>query len=275
MQLRHVIITRFNLATPGREAAHRARPGWLEERFDLFERYCLPGVAEQSCQNFDWIVYFDEHTPQWARDRAEALQAVRPFHACYTGLFDADGWARTVRGTVLGPPVKGRTLITSNLDSDDVFGRDYAALVQATARSRDGGSRFAINLPDGYVLAGKALYDHRHLQNAFTNLVEPDDEAFATTMTIRHMELSDHVPVIQAEGPGAWLQVVHDGNVSNRIRGRRCRRDKALGHFPAGLLDQVRNPSMPAVLFEGLVAAPLRTLRDTAFATVRKVVRVD
>ena len=29
----HVVTTRFNLATPGRESAFRNRPGWLAERF--------------------------------------------------------------------------------------------------------------------------------------------------------------------------------------------------------------------------------------------------
>lgn len=272
--LHHTLISRFNLATPGREVGFRTRPGWLEERYALFERYCLPSVAAQTCQDFDWIVFFDDQTPDWARERNARLQAVRPFHALYTPLFDNHGWARAVR-TVAGPPVPGRLLLTSNLDNDDALGFDYVERVQRAALAHANGTRFAINVPDGYVLADRAIYAHRHLQNAFTNLVEPDDEAFATTMTIRHMELSDHVPVLQAHGAAGWLQVVHGGNVSNRIRGRRVGGEEARRQFPREVLGDIAEPSLPARLFEAALAAPLRAGRDRAFALARRLVRVD
>lgn len=274
MSLCHTLITRFNLATPGREVAYRTRPGWLEERFVLFERYCLPSIAAQSCQDFGWIVYFDEGTPAWARERIEAARAVRDFHPCYTGLFDGTGWARTVRERI-GAPQPGRMLLTSNLDNDDALSRDYVARVQQAARDHAGLGRFAVNVPQGLVLSGAAVFAHRHLQNAFTNLAEPDDRAFATTMTIRHMELADHVPVVQAEGPAGWLQVVHGGNVSNRVRGRRVGREEAVRQFPAEVLGEIADPSLVTRAMETLVIAPLRHARDRAFALARRIVRVD
>lgn len=272
--LHHTLISRFNLATPGREVAFRARPGWLAERFALFERYCLPSVADQTCQDFDWIVFFDDQTPDWARARAEQLQSVRPFHALYTPLFDNDGWARAVRA-VAGPAQAGRLIVTSNLDNDDALGFDFIERVQKAARAHFRGRRFAINVPDGYVLADRAIYAHRHLQNAFTNMAEPDDEAMATTMTIRHMELFDHVEVVQAHGAAGWLQVVHGGNVSNRIRGRRIGGDEARRQFPAGVLGKIAETSLPARLFEAVLAVPFRALRDRLFVFARRIVRVD
>lgn len=277
MDLRHVLITRFNLATAGREVAFRERPGWLESRFELFERHCLPSVAAQSEQAFDWIVYFDEHTPGWARDRIARLQDVRAFRACYTALFDASGWARTVRETI-GEPVAGRVIVTSNLDNDDGLAVDHIARVQQAVRQggteRDG-ARYAVNVPNGYVLQGRALFAHRHLSNAFSNLVEPDDASFATVMTIRHMELHAHVPVVQAEGPGTWLQIVHDGNVSNRVRGRRVGGNHAAGRFAAGVTGPIDDPSPWLAAYESLLAAPFRYFRDKAFALARRIVPVD
>lgn len=270
--LRHILITRFNLATGGREAGLRARPGWLERRFDLFERICLPSVAAQDEQAFDWILYFDEATPGWARDRLEALRRTRHFHVFYTGLFDHRGWARSVRG-LIGEPLPGRVLITSNLDNDDALARDYVARVQAAARFHADKPRFAVNLPDGFVLAGDALYAHRHFQNAFTNLIEPDDANFATVKTIRHMELSDHVEVMQAEGRPAWIQLVHDGNVSNRIRGRRVDPGQAEGRFPSGIMDAAAPPSPVSRALEGWLLSPLRNLRDSLFAALGRMAR--
>lgn len=272
--LHHTLITRFNLATPGREIAFRTRPGWLEERFALFERYCLPSVAAQSCQSFDWILFFDDGTPLWAREAATRLQAVRPFHALYTPLFGNDGWAQAVRA-VAGPPQPGRLLVTSNLDNDDALAFDYVERVQKAARESARHGRFAVNVPEGCVLSDGALFAHKHLHSAFTNLVEPDDEGFATTMTIRHMELFDHVPVVQAQGPAGWLQVVHGGNVSNRVRGRRIGPKEAGRQFPQSVLGAIATPSLPVRLAEALVLAPLRGARDHAFAFARRIVRVD
>jgi hypothetical protein len=270
----HVVMTRFNLPTPGREASHRERPGWLEERFDLFERYCLPGMAAQTGQDFSWLVFFDEQTPAWARERIDAARRVRDFHPVYSGMFPSDGWARAVR-SLIGAPAAGRRVITSNLDNDDALGLDALARVRRAAAAHDPGGRFAINLPDGYVLAGDSLFAHRHLHNAFTHLVEPDDDRLATTMTIRHMELFRHVPVIQAEGPGAWLQVVHGGNVSNKVRGRQVSKAEASRCFPAVIIAEVRDPGPLRALIEWILLAPARSLRDRAFALARRLVPAD
>lgn len=274
MDLRHVLLTRFNLPTAGREVAFRTRDGWLEQRVDLFARICLPSVAAQTEPQFDWIVYFDAQSPAWLRERVEELRQERDFHPCYTGLFDSGGWARTVR-EVIGPPQAGRWIITSNLDNDDALASDYIARVRAAARSAPASERYAINLPDGYVLCGARLFAHRHLQNAFTNLCEPDDGRLATTMTIRHMELADHVRVIQAEGAPGWVQFVHDSNVSNRIRGVRIAPQAIDGHFPPDLFAAVKVPSLLAGFAERSIAGPARALRDRIFAAIRRVVRVD
>ena len=48
----HFIITRFNLnlyAQDKHDLPTRT-DRWLEHRFEVFERYCLPSVAAQSCR---------------------------------------------------------------------------------------------------------------------------------------------------------------------------------------------------------------------------------
>src|SRR6056297_2423472 len=122
LMLTHVIMTRFNLATPGREAAMRNDPGWLADRFELFEDYCLPSVAAQTERGFYWILYFDENTPPEYKERITALRDVFPFHAYYTGLFPSEGWPRSVSETV---SVETPFLLTSRLDNDDALSTEY------------------------------------------------------------------------------------------------------------------------------------------------------
>ena len=269
LNVRHVLLTRFNLATTGRERALRDDPAWLADRFDLFERYCLPSVASQTDDRFDWMIFFDEHTADWARGRIEQAQRIVPFHAVFTPMFGGDGWGRFTR-LLVGPPVLERFIVTSNLDNDDGLAVDYVARIHAAvAASRFAPTPYAINFAQGVVLCGGARYLHRHLSNAFTNLVEADGPAIRTANTIRHMELKRHVPVIQDDGPPAWLQVVHGGNVSNRARGRLLRFLEP-DRFPEAVLGPPAHIPLWRLVLENGILSPARTARDAAAQIYRR-----
>lgn len=269
--LKHVLLTRFNLATPGREARLRARPDWLAGRFDLFERYCLPSVAAQTDEDFGWIILYDDQTEDWARQRIAEQQKIVPFRAVFTPMFHGGKWAAFTRLTI-GPPQAGRTVVTSNLDSDDGLASDYVARVKRVVAETTLVRPYAINFENGLILHDGAGYWHRHLHNAFTNLVEDDTPAMRASNSVDHMVLFDTVPVVQERGPPAWLQVVHDSNVSNKIRGRLLRRiDPAW--FPAAVIGAPRPVPMLRLLIENGVVAPLRKMRDLAIGIVRPILR--
>lgn len=259
-------MTRFNLATPGREASFRTRPDWLAKRFELFERYCLSGMAAQTEQDFDWIIYFDDGTPPEFRARISELQKRRSFIAFYTPLFPANGWRDSVFASV-----SKRTpfLLTTNLDNDDSLAIDYVARLHEVAARHAGESRLGINFLHGYVLNGSRLYAHEHSSNAFTNLLERFDDSARTAPSIMHMELAKHAPVHQIEGAGAWLQVIHGGNVSNKIRGRRVSRSLADERFAPQAITAVTDPGLIELTTDRLVYAPVRRARDAAIAAVR------
>ncbi len=56
--VQHFLFTRFNLRNESWNSTKNANPvlteEWLEKRFDLFERFCLPSVKAQINQNFRW-----------------------------------------------------------------------------------------------------------------------------------------------------------------------------------------------------------------------------
>jgi len=233
----HVVLTRFNLATPGRELAFRSKSGWLERRFDLFETYCLPSIESQEYQDFEWIVFFDQKCPDWARKRVERAQSVRHFHAKFVNLFGASGWNEAVRDTLRGPQ-RSEVLCTSNLDSDDAVASDYIdRLNKATRRNIGKAIPFAINFTNGLVYRDGKFYKHVHRSSAFMNVIERHDAKFKTCNVFSHMRLSKYMPVIQEEGDAAWVQVVHGTNVSNKVRGKLCR-DINLKRFPFGAQSQ-------------------------------------
>jgi hypothetical protein len=164
-------------------------------------------------------------------------------------------------------------LLTTNLDNDDGLAAGYVSRLHRHAQEHLGTAPCALNFTNGFVLSGPALYLHPHLSNAFVNLLEPLDERLRTAPAIRHMELAQHLPVHQLPGPGAWLQVVHGGNVSNKVRGRRAGAALAAERFPRPVVEQVRDPSRREVLADSLVGAPARATRDLLIRAVRSVRR--
>lgn len=266
----HILMTRFNLPTPGKENAIRNRPGWLDGRFDLFERFCLPTIAAQTERPAAWLIFFDEQTSAAHRERIERARGVYPFTPVFTGHFDASGWRRLLRANA---PAEAPWLLTTRMDNDDGLSSDHVSRLRATLSGLPELRRMAFNFPEGVVLSDGRVYANRHLHNAFFSWLEPNDDAALTALGIRHMDLADHGPIMQIEGPAAWLQVVHGGNVSNKIRGRRVSPEAARRRFCPEALGRMRPAPGAAVLLENLFIVPLRALRDAAVALVRRMVR--
>lgn len=265
----HVVMTRFNMPTPGRESTIRSRPGWLAGRFELFERYCLPSIAAQTSRDFHWMVYFDEATPPEFRARIEACRAVFPFIAVFTGFFPGEGWPRSV-AQVLGQPTP--RLLTTRFDSDDALAVDHVARLQAAvalAAARPGTTRMSFNLTRGVVIEAGRVYAHDHPSNAFASWFEPWDADTRTCMSINHMRMAELGPIEQVGGPPAWLQVVHGGNVSNKVRGRRIAPGTIRGRFPAVVLGDLPDPSATGIALENLLLTPLRDGRDALVSRLR------
>lgn len=263
----HVVMTRFNMPTPGRESQIRGRPGWLEGRFDLFEQYCLPSMAAQTTRDFHWIIYFDEETPQVFRDRIEAAREVFPFTAFYTGFFPGEGWPRSLVEVI---PERTPWLLTTRFDSDDALAVDYVARMQAAVERASPAAACSFNLTQGIVIEGGRVYAHEHHSNAFASWFEPWDEAARTAMSINHMQLAELGEIVQVAGPAGWLQVVHGGNVSNKVRGRRVAADIVRDRFPPEVPGELKPTSQAEIALENLVLTPLRSGRDALVSLLRR-----
>ncbi|HEY0275307.1 MAG TPA: glycosyltransferase, partial [Paenirhodobacter sp.] len=197
-----------------------------------------------------------------------------PFEAYYTGLFPATGWPRSLR-EVLGdlPPV----VLTSRLDNDDALCVDYMERTAAAARGLSGGlapaSRAGIVITEGFIRSEIGAYAISHPCNAFTSWLERTEreDVLLTAMGINHMDAAQFGPLTQVPGPGGWLQVVHGGNVSNRIRGRRISPAALKGRLPEGALTGLTPIGPAGLLLENSLLTPLRAGRDRVVIIAKKI----
>ncbi|MGW9402489.1 glycosyltransferase [Arthrobacter sp. NPDC055585] len=260
----HFLITRFNLPTPGPESLIRAREGWLRERSSLFERYCLPSVAAQSNTRFKWLIYFDPESPAWLRERIREWSADGLFTPVYRTSVERPELLSDLRSLVPDPAAE---LMTTNLDNDDGVATDFVERLQhAAAQTR---SRTALYLPRGLILAGTGLFARRDRTNAFCSVAEPWPDA-VTCWADWHTLLGRSMPVREVPGPPGWLQVVHGGNVSNRVRGVRVSPAAHRQRFP-GLLTGARPPGAAERVRELVLDTPRRALGSGVRAAAKAV----
>lgn len=221
--MQHFILTRFNILLwhKDKEGNKVRSKAWLEHRFMLFERFCLPSIANQTCKNFEWIVLFDSKTPDNFKEKISELQAQCPqltpvFVEPEKGRYFAEIFRKEV--AIRLSHSKGRVL-TTYLDNDDALDIHFIEDIQDRASE----------LPDGtfiYYTRGYQFFtDHKYLmkiyypRNHFVSVVE--DENPETVKTI--YGYGSHYYIDKIKGASIeyvnnlpmWCQVVHEKNMGN------------------------------------------------------------
>lgn len=265
-RMHHVFLTRFNLPSEGVESLIRSRGDWLRERVDLFEKYTVPSVLSQTRPEFSWVVYLDPDSPQWLRERMRAHERSGLILKYQVPRSAADVAADI--GSILEPQVDH--VITSNIDNDDGLARDFVDRLHDAVGSTE---RTGIYFARGLIKHGPDLYVHTDRSNAFAAVAERREDML-TCWVDWHNRLGRHMPVKVVGGGPAWLQVVHERNVSNRVKGHLVSPTPYRESFGSAI-DGTREPSRPRRIASRLVASPARTVRDVSRrATVTAVLRV-
>lgn len=229
----HFIITRFNLnlyAQDKHDLPTRT-DRWLEHRFEVFERYCLPSVAAQTSGNFTWLCLFDAATPESCRRRIEGYKARCPqFEAVYYTAAQAANLTENLRTTIAAyvscdrkgrksPPSPPKLLITTNLDNDDAFSSDVVELLQRELRPAPGKRIYSLLYGYQYFTDRRFALKMRYTNNHFLTLVEPFDAHTETIISYRHTKAIRQLPTTYlSTARGKWLEIVHEDNVSNDFR---------------------------------------------------------
>lgn len=227
----HFIITRFNLNLYNLDKNQRPTrtDRWLEHRFELFERYCLPSVAAQTNPDFTWLCLFDAATPEPYRRRIEGYAARCPqFRAVYYDAGQSADLTTSLRRTILAsfdrgsdgavlPPPK--VLITTNLDNDDALSSGAVELLQREIRPGTGKRIYSLLYGYQYFADRHFVLKLRYTNNHFLTLAEPLDERLETIVSYRHTRAIRQQPtVFLRSNRGMWLEIVHEDNVSNDFR---------------------------------------------------------
>lgn len=218
-RVHHVLLTRFNLQSGGRERKIRLSEGWLERRFMLFERFCFPSVLAQTRKDFFWLVYFDMATPKAYKERVARYQKEMPG---FSPVWVPSGGKTNVVKDVLALASNLNThILTTRIDNDDGLHRDFVSMLRQSAEPYcQERASHVFNFKQGYIHAHKKLYLHQDKSNPFVSLLE-NSESPKTVWGAQHVNIDDLGKMHQIDVAPMWLQVVHGTNVRNRIKGTR------------------------------------------------------
>ena len=222
MIIKHFILTRFNLLLWNRDKEGKKvrTKKWLEHRFLLFERYCLPSVKGQTCKDFEWIVLFDSTTPEPFRQKIkdyqkECPQLVPVFVAPEEGRF----FARIFRDETIKRINKGTRVLTTYLDNDDALNKRFVEDLQQRVSTMS--DRTFVFYSDGlqFYTDHKYLMQIRYKRNHFASVIECDEPSEVKTI----YGYGSHYYINQIKGAKIeyvdnlpmWCEVIHEKNMGN------------------------------------------------------------
>lgn len=234
MHFHHFIITRFNVNIYPVDFPARLEDTWLADRLELFQKYCFPAVQAQSNQQFTWLVLFDEQTPVRYKGIINAYARYANFVPVFCGAYDTI--LPTVRQRMREVAPDADWFVSTRLDNDDMLSVNYVHCLQEIVKSMREeqlapADTLYVNFPKGLQLLDGDLYDFEDLTNAFVSLIERSADPH-TVFWVDHPCIYDVSPVIQAETRPLWLQVLHDINVYNYLRGTKVEQVDYSKDFP-------------------------------------------
>lgn len=222
---KHFIITRFNLKIEGLSIQDKNKKTvrteqWLQQRFILFEKYCLPSIMNQSKKDFIWFVLFDVETPQFYLDKIKEYELQFPL---FKPIFLLSGDYDTVKTMFNNEIIKyidenDKYIITSRVDNDDALHIDYIKNIQKKYKPQH---NIFISFTYGlqYDINKKVLALMYYKNNHFVSRIEKITDSINTVITHDHtyIDKAGSVVYLNNRSKPMWLEIIHDDNIINNL----------------------------------------------------------
>ena len=216
---KHYIITRFNLRAKEWQFTKNSTKvlddNWLKNRFELFEKYCLPSLIAQTNKNFEWVIFFDTETPQFFKDKIEGYKQQLPN---LVSLFveNMELFLPTIQEYIKNN--NQEYVITTRLDNDDCVSKYFVEEIQKNFNKQE---YEALDFIDGYSLQISPdfkLGKKRHLYNPFISLVEKKQNP-TSVWSRSHTSWKRETRIKRILDKRIWMVIIHQENKVNEFDG--------------------------------------------------------
>ena len=259
MTFKHYIITRFNLPifqakVAGKESTSCSKE-YLQYRFELFEKYCMPSIMNQTCQNFKWLVLFDINTPDEFKQRITKLHNKYPnLVPCFLDINKyknvpdeyiklCEHYTKTIKTHY---PTKNYDLknddmglrmitplfikdcinqcsntipdyyITTRIDNDDAFHKNMIKIIQDKVIQEKRTKVYDFVYSYKYILNEGVVYRYPLKNGHFITLVESSKQLFHSVIFWNHIYIDKFIPEVEhIYQEPLQTELIHGNNVVN------------------------------------------------------------
>lgn len=224
MAYKHYILTRFNagLYDESFKLKDKISPdAWMEHRLALFEKFTLSSIMNQSCQNFSWILLFDEKTPKEFIHRIEDFNYANiKIHYTDTNIYSFDISNSEIWG-IETYNHNNFDIITTRIDNDDAFHFNYINAIQEKYSDLISETKpFVISFPLGYILDLKSnrIVVYKYAINNCPSLISScSKQNFKSVFCHFHAELvTKYKTFFIRKSKPYWMVIIHSQNLSIR-----------------------------------------------------------
>ena len=222
MKYAHFLITHFNLPkwSKDKHNVSTQTEEWLEHRFGLFQRYCLPSVASQTSKDFTWILLFYNKTPEKYKNLNRKFENQYSWYKpCYLNDEESSHMVEYINKFITGyiePDTE--FIITTRLDNDDSIAVDFMEDVENFAKKRGATENYAIDPIHGIEYYPKYNLSKNHSYNRthFSSYVEPISQHIRNIYGSGvHGRADVNYTIYQINKEAMWMEVIHEKNVCN------------------------------------------------------------
>lgn len=248
MEVQHFLLTRFNILLwrQDKEGKKVRTIKWLEHRFSLFEKYCLPSIKNQTCQNFEWIVLFDSMTPEKFKARIEDYQKECPqLTPVFVEPENGKRFAEIFRREIV-KRIRAKRVLSTYLDNDDALNIGVIEDLLSRSLSVCDGTFFYYDEGYQFYTEDKYMMQIHYPRNHFVSVVEKGDAATVKGVFGygRHYYIDkiEGANIVHVETEPMWCEVVHEKNIlndANFIINTKMVRDKELLHRDFAVNEEV------------------------------------
>lgn len=224
----HYILTRFNLHlwTKDKKRNETRTDEWLKQRFELFEKICLPSIMNQTNQTFKWIVLFDSETPEFYKKKIQHYQNIcKLFCPYFVEAYKSRYFVSVFREEIQKRIEKNTNfLITTYLDNDDALHKNYIEEIQQMEVKRPTfvSYVYGIQYYTELNIATRVPYTNNH----FISLAEPLNDNQTNFKTVygygSHVDINKHkrTETVYIKNPqqDRWIEVIHETNMDNDVK---------------------------------------------------------
>jgi len=237
MKFAHYIITQFNLRNFSLSdvISFEKWITWTRSRTELYMKFCLPSVLNQTCKDFKWLLYFDSETPPEFDKFIDYLENQDLIKICYSnGIDDFNkSYFNEIKKML---PENTEWIITTRIDNDDALHKDAVETIQKNFTYKH---KYLISLASGYILntADNKMSHYFYPMSPFISLIENTSDSPSGVFERGHTKWDtlrlfifreiwhEFVRPLKRRSrfilkKPMWIQTVHGENVSNSfIRG--------------------------------------------------------